>query len=460
MKVIRFLLGLAIGAGVALLVAPKSGRELRQQLAGGASGKLLGAAPDQYPQPEPVAEWGGAATAVADAPGAEEPWAPPEPMVDDVVVVEEAVVEETPRPFPVWEEPAATPESEDLRARIDETRATLESELAQPFADETAEVADEAAAVADDAVVDAAAAELVAEEAVVEAVAAELVAEEAVVEAEVADIVADEAVNEAVVAEVVAEEAVADALLAGDQDAPAAELVAEEAIAEAEAATVIAEEAVAEADAAEVVAEVAIAEAVVSEVIAEEAVAEAVVEDAVAAEAVEEADLAETVAEEAAVEEAVADEVVAEAPLAGQEPEPFLGPVTPPQIAQDTPAEPEPMTDEAPAQRPHAWDIAYDEEPVLAEEPIVAEEPIIAEEPAAAAAPAREGGGIDQAEMRRRIEETRARLKAKAFDAMMSGEAALLSRDSGEKPVPGADDVALDAETDSAIDESLSQEEY
>ena len=44
--------------------------------------------------------------------------------------------------------------------------------------------------------------------------------------------------------------------------------------------------------------------------------------------------------------------------------------------------------------------------------------------------------------MRRRIEETRARLKAKAFDAMMSGEAALLSRDSGEKPVPSADDVA------------------
>ena len=35
MKVFRFLLGLAIGAGVALLVAPKSGRELRRQLAGG-----------------------------------------------------------------------------------------------------------------------------------------------------------------------------------------------------------------------------------------------------------------------------------------------------------------------------------------------------------------------------------------------------------------------------------------
>ncbi len=62
--------------------------------------------------------------------------------------------------------------------------------------------------------------------------------------------------------------------------------------------------------------------------------------------------------------------------------------------------------------------------------------------------------------MRRRIEETRARLKAKAFDAMMSGESALLSRDSGEKPVPQGDDVKLDGELESTIDESLSQEEY
>jgi len=62
--------------------------------------------------------------------------------------------------------------------------------------------------------------------------------------------------------------------------------------------------------------------------------------------------------------------------------------------------------------------------------------------------------------MRRRIEETRARLKAKAFDAMMSGESALLSRDSGEKPLPKGDDVKLDGELESTIDESLSQEEY
>ena len=459
MKVMRFLLGLAIGAGVALLVAPKSGRELRQQLVGGASGKLLGAAPDEYPQPEPVAEWGGTATAVAETPVEEESWAPAvdEVVVDEVVVVEEATGEGAPRPFPVWDEPAVTPVNEDLGARIDETRAALENELAQPFADETAELADEAAAAADDAVVDAAAAELVAEEAVVEAVAAELVAEEAVAEAEAAEIIAVEAVNEAVIAEVVAEGAVADALVADGQDAPAAELVAEEAVAEAAAATAVAEEAVAEADVAELVAEVAIAEAVVSEVVAEEAVIEAVAEDVVAEEAVEEADLAEAVAEEIEVEEAVADEVVAEAPLAGQEPEPFVGPAIAPQLVTDTPAEPESVSQESPPARPHAWDIAYEDEPV-AEEPIIAE--AVAEEPAPAAAPARESGGIDQAEMRRRIEETRARLKAKAFDAMMSGEAALLSRDSGDKPVPGADDVALDAETDSAIDESLSQEEY
>lgn len=68
----------------------------------------------------------------------------------------------------------------------------------------------------------------------------------------------------------------------------------------------------------------------------------------------------------------------------------------------------------------------------------------------------RDGASVDQAEMRRRIEETRARLKAKAFDAMMSGESALLSRDSGEKPVPRASDVDIDDEAASAVDESLS----
>jgi len=432
MKVMRFLLGLAIGAGVALLVAPKSGRELRHQLAGGAGGKLLGAAPDQYPQPEPVAG-GGTATAVVE----EEPWAPAETgvedtVVEDAVMAEEAVAEAAPKPFPAWsDEPVETEASDDLRARIDATRTALESELAQPFAVESAERAGEAAAVAD--------------EAVVEAAEADVVAEAAVVEAEAAD------------------------------------AVAEEAVAEADAATSVAEEAAAEADIADLVADEAVVEAAEADVVAEEAVEEAVV--------------AEGVAEEAEAEEAVADEVVAEAPLAGQEPEPFVGPV-PPQLVPDVPASAEPVHEEAPPRKPHAWEIDYDaettaevpaadvaaavaaaapepvaeepaviEEPVVAEEPAVIEEPVVAEEPTAPVAeepeaPAREAGGIDQAEMRRRIEETRARLKAKAFDAMMSGEAALLSRDSGEKPVPSADDVKIDEETGSAIDESLSQEEY
>ena len=94
----------------------------------------------------------------------------------------------------------------------------------------------------------------------------------------------------------------------------------------------------------------------------------------------------------------------------------------------------------------------------VVEEPVV-EEPV-AEEPVVDGARGARRWPIDQAEMRRRIEETRARLKAKAFDAMMSGESALLSRDSGDKPVPKGDEVKLDGELESTIDESLSQEEY
>ncbi|HET6476011.1 MAG TPA: YtxH domain-containing protein [Thermoleophilia bacterium] len=334
MKVLRFLLGLVIGAGVALLFAPKSGRELRQQLVGGAAGTLLEAAPDDYPQPEPAGDWAGPASVVAEAPVEieEEPIAAAEPVVET----------------PSWETPPEAPAGDDLRERIDETRAAVESELAEPFADDVAEAAVE------------------------EAVVSEEVAEEAIVEAAVSEIVAEEAVEEAVVSEEVAEEAAV--------EAAAAALVVEAAAVEAEVAEEVAVEAVVEAAAAEIVAEESVAEAIVDEVVAEEAVVEAAVDEAVAEEAVVEAAVEEVVAEEAA------------------------------------PKEPSP----------------------------------------------REGGGIDQAEMRRRIEETRARLKAKAFDAMMSGEAALLSRDSGEKPVPTADDAGLelDAETDNVIDESLSQEDY
>ncbi len=115
------------------------------------------------------------------------------------------------------------------------------------------------------------------------------------------------------------------------------------------------------------------------------------------------------------------------------------------------------MLEEAEAEAPAV--MAEVDEPVAeVEEPVAEAEP----EPPAAEAEDESAvtGAIDQAEMRRRIEETRARLKAKAFDAMMSGESALLARDSGEKPVPRGDSLDVDTETESALDESLSQEEY
>ncbi len=84
----------------------------------------------------------------------------------------------------------------------------------------------------------------------------------------------------------------------------------------------------------------------------------------------------------------------------------------------------------------------------------------VAEEAPAAPADEMAPGAVDQAEMRRRIEETRARLKAKAFDAMMSGEAALLARDSGQSPVPRAVDVPVDSDVAETLDESLSQDDY
>ena len=94
-----------------------------------------------------------------------------------------------------------------------------------------------------------------------------------------------------------------------------------------------------------------------------------------------------------------------------------------------------------------------------AAEPAAAE-PAVAEPAAERVRAAPEGGTIDQAEMRRRIEETRARLKVKAFDAMASGETALLSRDSGEKPVSAGDGITLGGDLESLIDRALSQDEY
>jgi hypothetical protein len=69
---------------------------------------------------------------------------------------------------------------------------------------------------------------------------------------------------------------------------------------------------------------------------------------------------------------------------------------------------------------------------------------------------------FDHDAMRRRIEETRNRLKAKAFDAMMKGESALLARDfdspASTKP-PRVDAGALDSEVAETIDTTLIEED-
>lgn len=130
---------------------------------------------------------------------------------------------------------------------------------------------------------------------------------------------------------------------------------------------------------------------------------------------------------------------------------------------------------------PHEEGGSVAEEPVVeepvAEGPLVEEEPAVEEEPeemlgAGEEGPAvstipstadEDGASFDQEAMRNRIEETRNRLKAKVFDAMMSGEEALISRGEGQKgeddddsPSPGgADERAWDASLDEEVDESI-----
>lgn len=83
-----------------------------------------------------------------------------------------------------------------------------------------------------------------------------------------------------------------------------------------------------------------------------------------------------------------------------------------------------------------------------------------AEEEGQAEAEVEEAPGFDQEEMRRRIDETRARLKAKAFDAMMSGETFIPTEAEGreakdeEAPQPG-----LEKEVEEKIDESFKEED-
>ncbi len=72
---------------------------------------------------------------------------------------------------------------------------------------------------------------------------------------------------------------------------------------------------------------------------------------------------------------------------------------------------------------------------------------------------AAEGLGVDYEAMRGRIEETRSRLKAKAFDAMMTGESALLGRDPDGVDVKLPTPTEVDGEIVQTIDETLREEE-
>ena len=86
-RLFKFLLGLAIGAGVAVLLAPKSGRELREQLMGGATSRLLPPGEDQYAPPADEPSWRASSAPSWSAPAAT---AVAEPPVVEEIVVEEA----------------------------------------------------------------------------------------------------------------------------------------------------------------------------------------------------------------------------------------------------------------------------------------------------------------------------------------------------------------------------------
>jgi gas vesicle protein len=338
---------------------------------------------------------------------------------------------------PEWEaespvmvaEPLETPsaEGEDLRTRIEETKRAIESEIAHPF--QTAPQ-----------VIDVPASAFAAEEPQV-AEAEPLAEAEPEVEVEpVAE------------AEPVVEEPLAEAEPVVEEPLAEAEPVIEQPVIEAEPVVDIAPELL---EAPEPHADEPLPDVVTPSfyqanreqpVVEAEPVAEEKGEEPIAE--------AEPAVEEPTIEAPVADESAPISPRIGER-EAWLAEVgaeAEEPVAEEPVAEAEPEVEEPVAEAEPEVEEPVAEEPAAEAEP-VAEAPVVEDEPDDAAA-------IDQAEMRRRIEETRARLKAKAFDAMMSGEAALLSRDSGEKPVPREVEVKVDDELEDKLDESLSQEEY
>lgn len=66
---------------------------------------------------------------------------------------------------------------------------------------------------------------------------------------------------------------------------------------------------------------------------------------------------------------------------------------------------------------------------------------------------------VDRDVMRQRIEETRSRLKAKAFDSMVEGETLIATGDEGVSMGDNGGDPGLDDETDEMIDQLLEEED-
>ena len=523
-RLLKFLFGLTIGAGAALLVTPKTGREVRGMLSGSQVRGLMPARLAELSRPRDYSEPEGAATAVAEppAPVAEaEPSFVPEPVVEpepEPVAEAEPVVEPEPEPVveaepvfvpvPVVEpepvaaaEPAAEPvveaepvfvpepvvepepepvaaaepeplaPDEDLRARIEETKADVVSEIQKPF-----QVAEEPTAVP--------APEPVAETEPVAEAEPEPDHDHATLEANLGFVGASSALEESGERSAgLADESPGASdipAVMSDENAPQGETPpVDERASEGSVVTLVPDlqTPVADSESApshdvwpadpvpatfepELVEEPAAESAPVAEPIAPEA------SEASEAPGISEAPVAAEPLE-AAVEPAVAEAPVVaeplEAPVAPLEAEPVVAeaPVEAEPVIAEAPVEAEPVIAEAPVEaEPVVAETPLEAEPVVAEAPVAAE-PLRADE-SAPEEPADEAslGNIDQAEMRRRIEETRARLKAKAFDAMMSGEAALLARDSGEKPVPRGADVPVDHDVAETLDESLSQDDY
>jgi hypothetical protein len=107
-----------------------------------------------------------------------------------------------------------------------------------------------------------------------------------------------------------------------------------------------------------------------------------------------------------------------------------------------------------------------------AEEPAALVEPVIGQpmrievvpsngkgESSAASETAADNNGSDYEAMRARIELTRSRLKAKAFDAMMAGESALLGRDSDDSGPWSRPAATFDSEIERTVDSTLREED-